>query len=76
MFGSRNYSRNYGVVFTAYGIGAIAGVLASGLLLDVSGSIANVFLFVAFLCILGFTITLLLFGTHKLKAPDTDIILE
>ena len=76
MFGSRNYSRNYGVVFTAYGIGAIAGVLASGLLLDVSGSIANVFLFVAFLCILGFTITLLLFGTHKMKAPDTDIILE
>ncbi len=76
MFGSRSYSRNYGVVFTAYGIGAIAGVLASGLLLDVFGSMANVFFFVSFLCILGFTITLSLFGTAAVNVPDKDIILE
>jgi MFS family permease len=76
MFGSRSYSRNYGVVFTAYGIGAIAGVLASGLLLDVFGSMANVFFFVAFLCILGFTFTLSLFGIAAVKMPDKDIILE
>ena len=76
MFGSRSYSRNYGVVFTAYGIGAIAGVLASGLLLDVFTSMANVFFFVAFLCILGFTITLRLFGTAAVNVSDKDIILE
>lgn len=76
MFGSRSYSRNYGVVFTAYGIGAVTGVLASGFLLDVSGSMANVFFFIVVLCILGISITLRLFGTDKMKVSGTDIILE
>ncbi len=76
MFGSRSYSRNYGVVFTAYGIGAIAGVLASGLLLDVFGSMANVFFFVVALCILGILVTLRLFGTDNRKVSGSDIILE
>lgn len=76
MFGSRSYSRNYGVVFTAYGIGAIAGVLASGLLLDVFGSMSNVFFFVVLLCIFGILFTIRLFGTDKMKVSGTDIILE
>jgi hypothetical protein len=44
--------------------------------LDVFGSMANVFFFVAFLCILGFTFTLSLFGIAAVKMPDKDIIQE
>ncbi|MFW5841737.1 MAG: MFS transporter [Bacillota bacterium] len=34
MYGLNNYSKRYGMLFTAYGVGAIIGVSSSGLLLD------------------------------------------
>ncbi len=37
-YGLKNYARNYGVVFFAYGIGAIAGGIVSGQAKDVFGS--------------------------------------
>ncbi|CDF59258.1 L-lactate MFS transporter [Thermobrachium celere] len=37
-FGPKYYSENYGIVFTAYGIGAILGNLTSGLAKDLFGS--------------------------------------
>ncbi|MCX7694343.1 MAG: OFA family MFS transporter [Caloramator sp.] len=37
-FGAKYYSENYGIVFTAYGIGAILGNLTSGLAKDLFGS--------------------------------------
>ncbi|MBP1918034.1 OFA family MFS transporter [Youngiibacter multivorans] len=76
MFGSRSYSRNYGVVFTAYGIGAIAGVLASGLLLDIFGNLTNIFYFVASLCMFGMILTLRLFAPAVMKASGAPIVLE
>ena len=57
MFGSKYYSQNYGVVFTAYGIGAITGVLASGLLLDELQHYQSIFYLVIGLCILGILLT-------------------
>ncbi|NDL67130.1 OFA family MFS transporter [Anaerotalea alkaliphila] len=53
MFGARNYSRNYGIVFTAYGIGAILGVLASGMLVDLLHDLRPLFLLVLLLCASG-----------------------
>ncbi|BCJ94509.1 MFS transporter [Anaerocolumna cellulosilytica] len=53
LFGTSNYSRNYGIVFTAYGIGAIAGVLVSGKLKESFTSYTAVFIFIILLCILG-----------------------
>lgn len=53
MYGTKYYSQNYGVVFTAYGIGAIIGVLASGLLMDVLQNYHSIFYFVIGLCITG-----------------------
>ncbi len=52
-FGARDYSRNYGVVFTAYGIGAVLGVLLSGLLVDMFGGFAGVFYLVIGLSAIG-----------------------
>lgn len=53
MYGTKHYSQNYGVVFTGYGIGAITGVMASGLILDVLQNYHSVFYFVIGLCITG-----------------------
>lgn len=64
LFGTKNYSRNYGVVFTAYGIGAIGGVLTSGLLMDLHQSYQYVFIYVIALCLTGILITAKLMRTH------------
>lgn len=53
MYGTKHYSQNYGVVFTAYGIGAIIGVLSSGLIIDVLKNYHSIFYFVIGLCIIG-----------------------
>ncbi|KJF27147.1 L-lactate MFS transporter [Clostridium aceticum] len=53
LYGTKHYSQNYGVVFTAYGIGAITGVFGSGLLKDVLQSYHSIFYFVILLCVVG-----------------------
>lgn len=40
LFGGGNYARNYGLLFTAYGLGALAGVQLSGMLLAWGGRVA------------------------------------
>ena len=56
-FGARNYSENYGLVFTAYGIGAITGVTGSGILLDLHGNYLYIFLYIIILCAAGLLVT-------------------
>ncbi|MGH4120777.1 L-lactate MFS transporter [Clostridium sp.] len=53
MYGTKHYSQNYGVVFTAYGIGAIIGVSTSGLLIDFFQNYHSIFYFVIGLCTIG-----------------------
>lgn len=60
LYGTKNYSQNYGLIFTAYGIGAIVGVFSSGLLLDILKSYYSVFYYVIALSILGIILTTLL----------------
>lgn len=57
IYGTKYYSQNYGVVFTAYGIGAVIGVVASGLLLDLLHSYDAIFYFVIILCIIGILVS-------------------
>lgn len=52
-FGLKNYSSNYGYIFTAYGIGAALGVSTSGIVRDVFGSYIIVFYPLIFLVIAG-----------------------
>lgn len=53
LFGKEAYAQNYGVVFTAYGAGAIAGTLVSGILRDATGSYLAVFPITALLAGVG-----------------------
>lgn len=57
LFGLWHYSQNYGVVFTAYGIGAIIGVLSSGLLIDLFGEYQYIFYYVIGLATIGLILT-------------------
>ena len=53
LFGTLHYSQNYGVVFTAYGVGAIIGVISSGLLVDWFGGYRAIFYLVFALAMIG-----------------------
>jgi OFA family oxalate/formate antiporter-like MFS transporter len=66
-FGSSHYARNYGWIFTAYGIGAIAGTLMSGRLRDMSGSYTSVFYPTAVLAVIGIIIGLTLLKPPKVQ---------
>ncbi|QNB46392.1 MFS transporter [Thermanaerosceptrum fracticalcis] len=59
-FGLKYYSKNYGFVFTAYGVGAILGVLISGIFRDIFGSYIYVFIPMFFLAIAGLFVALFL----------------
>ena len=57
-FGTKHYARNYGFVFTAYGIGAILGSVLSGMIRDATGSYLTVFVPVMGLAALGVILAL------------------
>ena len=64
-FGFRQYTKNYGVVFTAYGVGAILGTLISGRLRDTLGSYIYSFYPTAALAIVGIVLTMVLLRPPK-----------
>lgn len=65
-FGIKNYAGNYGVVFFAYGLGAILGGLISGKAKDLFGSFTFAFIPTAVLAIIGIILAWLL-----IKPPKT-----
>jgi OFA family oxalate/formate antiporter-like MFS transporter len=52
-FNSDQYAQNYGIVFTAYGVGALIGTLVTGRTRDLFGSYNHVFYPLALLTVLG-----------------------
>ncbi|MBE9046826.1 OFA family MFS transporter [Pleurocapsales cyanobacterium LEGE 10410] len=58
LFGSENYPRNYGIVFTAYGIGALLGTLSAGRICDLFGSYTYAFLPMALLAAIGIVVAI------------------
>lgn len=53
LFDPEDYAQNYGLVFTAYGIGALLGTLIAGQIRDVLGSYTYAFVPMALLALLG-----------------------
>ncbi len=52
-FGTRDYAKNYGLIYTAYGIGAVIGGIVSAQAKDLLGAYQPFFLIVAVLALLG-----------------------
>lgn len=55
-FAPDHYAQNYGIVFTAYGVGALIGTLVTGHTRDLLGSYNHVFVPLALLTILGMVV--------------------
>ena len=66
-FGKKNYSQNYGYLFTAYGVGAVIGNLFSGRIRDIMGSYQFVFYPTLIIAALGIIISLLFLKKDPLK---------
>ncbi|MFW6337301.1 MAG: OFA family MFS transporter [Alkalispirochaetaceae bacterium] len=59
LFGPKHYPANYGVMYTAYGVGAVLGTLLSGQINELFGSYLYTFIPVIGLALLGMVIALL-----------------
>ena len=64
-FGMKDYARNYGVVFFAYGLGAIVGGIISGQAKDVFGTYTVAFYPTAVLAVVGLVLTIALIKPPK-----------
>ncbi|MEM1515081.1 MAG: hypothetical protein QXT26_07170 [Thermoproteota archaeon] len=58
LFGTEDYTRNYGLVFTAYGAGALIGNIMAGQTKDILGSYIVAFPIIAILSIVGIIIAI------------------
>lgn len=59
-FNPDHYAQNYGIVFTAYGVGALIGNLVTGRIRDLFGTYNYVFYPMAFLAIVGIIVSCVL----------------
>lgn len=66
-FGKENYSKNYGYLFTAYGVGAVIGNLFSGRIRDIMGSYQFVFYPTLVIAILGIIISFFFLEKDEVK---------
>ncbi len=64
-FGSKNVGKNYGVMFTAYGIAGITGAFVAGPIVDATGSYFMAFVVTGVLAILAVLFTLVLKSKRK-----------
>jgi MFS transporter, OFA family, oxalate/formate antiporter len=70
LFNPQNYAKNYGVIFTAYGVGAIAGTIIAGSAKDIFGNYKFAFYPTAILAVIGIGIaTFALKPTPKNSQP-------
>lgn len=69
LFNPENYAKNYGIVFTAYGVGALGGTLVAGGIRDFFGSYTTFFYPTAGLAILGIVVA---YFTLKRSAVVTE----
>jgi OFA family oxalate/formate antiporter-like MFS transporter len=60
LFGSQNIGKNYGVMFTAYGIAGITGAFVAGPIVDLTGSYSMAFMVTGVLAIIAVLLTVVL----------------
>lgn len=60
LFGAGHYAQNYGIMYTAYGVGALAGGTGSGALYRLFGSFMPTFYLIIGACVLGAVVALVL----------------
>lgn len=69
-FGTKDYAKNYGLVFTAYGAGAVIGGIVSAQAKDLMGGYQPFFLIVAALAVIGAIVAIMMMKPTA-AAPKT-----
>jgi MFS family permease len=69
LFNPEDYAQNYGIVFTAYGVGALIGTLVAGQIRDWFGSYTYAFYPMGGLAIVGIIIASLMLKRDRLEKP-------
>ncbi len=69
-FNPLDYAKNYGIIFTAYGVGALGGTLIAGQVRDRFGSYGNFFYTTAGLSVLGIILAVFLLKRNFLAVSD------
>ena len=64
-FNPEQYAQNYGIVFTAYGVGALIGTLVTGHIRDLFGTYTYVFYPMAFLAMIGIIVACFLLKKER-----------
>jgi MFS family permease len=72
LFRAEDYAKNYGIVFTAYGAGALAGTLVAGRIRDFFGSYAAFFYPTAALAMLGIILAVFMLKRTLKAAPVAE----
>jgi MFS family permease len=71
LFGIKDYAKNYGLVFTAYGVGAVIGGIVSSQIKDIMGAFQSFFLVVATLALIGIIVAFKLLKPSVLPTATT-----
>jgi MFS family permease len=72
-FNPEKYPQNYGIVFTAYGVGALIGTLVAGRTRDLFGSYTAVFYLMAILAMAGILIASFLLKRERLASESLPV---
>ncbi len=64
-FGPHHYASNYGIVYTAYGVGALSGGAVSGVLVSLTGTLTTTFWATIAAALLGIGIALVLLPRNR-----------
>lgn len=67
-FGTKDYAKNYGLIFTAYGAGAVIGGIVSAQAKDLMGGYQPFFLIVAALAVVGMVVAYVMMKPVKVAA--------
>jgi MFS transporter, OFA family, oxalate/formate antiporter len=73
LFSSADYAKNYGIVFTAYGAGALGGTLLAGRIRDIFGSYTVFFYPTTALAILGIILSVFMLKRNFSNSAITQI---
>ena len=72
LFDPENYAQNYGLVFSAYGVGALIGTLTAGQIRDWFGSYTYAFYPMAFLAVVGIVVASIMLKPDAQRTPLDD----
>ncbi|MBE9227755.1 OFA family MFS transporter [Phormidium sp. LEGE 05292] len=73
LFDPNNYAKNYGIVFTAYGVGALFGTIVAGRIRDIFGSYTLAFSVTAILAIVGIICAWFLLKRSEKVTSEMDL---